>query len=185
MAEPKKKNIFTNIANALSNKDEKAEAEAAAKAAADKAAAAAKASAEKIKADVARAAAAAEAKAAADKAAADKVKAAAAAEEARKEQARASMEAMAKKAEETRKATEEKLAAMAAKPKFIAEHKVKDGETLSHLSLKYYGSAARPFWMLIYEANKETIGANPSIIRTGMDLNIPELPQELKDELKK
>ena len=78
-------------------------------------------------------------------------------------------------AEEARKRAEE-----AAKPKFIAEHKVSPDETLSHLALKYYGHATPEYYMLIYEANKETIGGNPNIVRIGTVLNIPELPEELK-----
>lgn len=61
-------------------------------------------------------------------------------------------------------------------PKNIAHHKVVAGDTLSGIALKYYGSAAKEKWMAIYEANKETIGDNPSLIRVGQKLNIPELP---------
>ena len=68
----------------------------------------------------------------------------------------------------------------AAKPKFVAEHTLKSDETLSHLSLKYYGSATKPYWMLIYEANKATIGDNPNKVRPGTVLNIPALPEEMK-----
>lgn len=64
-----------------------------------------------------------------------------------------------------------------ATPKYMAEHKVEAGETLSAISLKYYKSAVRDKWMIIYEANKETIGDNPGMIRPGMVLKIPELPK--------
>jgi nucleoid-associated protein YgaU len=57
--------------------------------------------------------------------------------------------------------------------KYIAQHKVVAGETLSHIALKYYGSAIKEKWMLIYEANKDTIGDNPNLIKPGMVLNIP------------
>ena len=59
---------------------------------------------------------------------------------------------------------------------FIAQHTVASGETLSHIALKYYGSAVREAWMHIYEANKALIGPNPGIIRPGMVLNIPPKP---------
>ncbi|GAB4523019.1 MAG: hypothetical protein Fur0018_05480 [Anaerolineales bacterium] len=59
---------------------------------------------------------------------------------------------------------------------FIAEHTVAEGETLSHLALKYYGSAVKDKWIAIYEANKDTIGDNPNRIRVGMVLKIPQLP---------
>jgi nucleoid-associated protein YgaU len=62
-----------------------------------------------------------------------------------------------------------------AAPKYIAEHKVVAGDTMSGLALKYYGSAVRDKWMQIYEANKELIGDNPAFIKVGQTLNIPEL----------
>ena len=60
-------------------------------------------------------------------------------------------------------------------PAILAEHTVASGDTLSGLAAKYYGSAARENWMAIYEANKDEIGDNPSLIRVGQVLQIPEL----------
>jgi hypothetical protein len=65
-------------------------------------------------------------------------------------------------------------------PKFIAEHTLEGDETLSHLATKYYGHAAKPYWMLIYEANKGTIGDDPNRVRRGMKINIPVLPPDFK-----
>jgi nucleoid-associated protein YgaU len=62
--------------------------------------------------------------------------------------------------------------------KYIAEHTVTAGETLGDISLKYYGSAVKDKWMMIYEANKAVIGDNPNKIRPGQVLKIPELPKE-------
>lgn len=62
-------------------------------------------------------------------------------------------------------------------PKYIAEHTVGGGETLSHIALKYYGSAAKEKWMKIYEANKGVIGDDPNKVRAGQVLKIPELPK--------
>lgn len=62
-----------------------------------------------------------------------------------------------------------------AMPKIKAEHTVEEGETLSDLALKYYGSAVKEKWMVIYEANKAVIGDNPNIIVPGQVLKIPEL----------
>jgi nucleoid-associated protein YgaU len=59
--------------------------------------------------------------------------------------------------------------------KVKAEHTVAEGETLSDLALKYYGSADKDKWMAIYEANKGVIGDNPNIIVPGQVLKIPEL----------
>ena len=50
------------------------------------------------------------------------------------------------------------------------------GDTLSGIALKYYGSAARDKWMLIYEENKGIIGDNPNLIRPGQVFKIPNLP---------
>jgi nucleoid-associated protein YgaU len=59
-------------------------------------------------------------------------------------------------------------------PRYMAQHTVAAGETLSHIALKYYGSAAKEQWMRIYEANREVIGDDPNKIRVGQVLNIPE-----------
>lgn len=68
----------------------------------------------------------------------------------------------------------------AAKKMIITEHTLKADETLSHLALKYYGSAYEPYWRVIYEANKDQIGDNPARVRPGMVIKIPVLPEELK-----
>ena len=95
-----------------------------------------------------------------------------------------------RKAREVAKANEKAKAAAAAKPKaaaapkaksvgksrfteFIAEHKVVSGDNLSFISEKYYNTQAN--WRLIYEANEEVIGDNPSLIRVGQVLKIPKL----------
>ena len=39
--------------------------------------------------------------------------------------------------------------------KIMAEHKVKEGDTLGALALQYYGSATKDYWMVIYEMNKK------------------------------
>jgi nucleoid-associated protein YgaU len=59
--------------------------------------------------------------------------------------------------------------------KVKAEHTVVEGETLSNLAQKYYGSADKDKWMAIYEANKGVIGDDPNIIVPGQVLKIPEL----------
>lgn len=58
-----------------------------------------------------------------------------------------------------------------APPAEPTEHTVVSGDNLSLIAKKYYGDANR--WQEIYEANKTTIGANPSAIRVGMVLKIP------------
>jgi nucleoid-associated protein YgaU len=68
----------------------------------------------------------------------------------------------------------------AAAPKVIAHHRVTGDETLSHLSLKYYGHTTEPYWRLIYEFNKEKIGSDYKNIYDGLVLDIPELPAALK-----
>ncbi|MDD5466571.1 MAG: LysM peptidoglycan-binding domain-containing protein [Anaerolineales bacterium] len=84
-----------------------------------------------------------------------------------------------RQAKEKMLAAEARLDAMQA-PKFIAEHTLKADESLSHLALKYYKHATKPYWMVIYEANKAVIGDNPNKVRVGTVLKIPELPANLK-----
>jgi nucleoid-associated protein YgaU len=64
---------------------------------------------------------------------------------------------------------------MSEQQKIKAEHTVKEGETLSHVAMKYYGSAVKDKWMVIYNANKAVIGDNPNVIVPGQVLKIPEL----------
>ena len=56
---------------------------------------------------------------------------------------------------------------------YLAEHTVVAGDNLSYISKQYYGTADK--YMKIYEANKEVIGSNPSVIRAGQVLKIPRL----------
>jgi nucleoid-associated protein YgaU len=60
--------------------------------------------------------------------------------------------------------------------KFVAEHTVEEGDTLSGIALKYYGSATKDMWMVIYNANKSVIGDDPNLIKPGQVLKIPEKP---------
>ena len=60
--------------------------------------------------------------------------------------------------------------------KFIAEHTVEEGDTLSGIALKYYSSASKDMWMMIYNANKTVIGDDPNLIKPGQVLKIPEKP---------
>ena len=83
------------------------------------------------------------------------------------------------KYEQMRQAFEARQKTLAAN-QFIASHTVEAGETLSHIALEYYGSAAKSHYMVIYEANKDMIGDNPNLIVEGTTLKIPELPEELK-----
>ncbi len=79
---------------------------------------------------------------------------------------RKAMEARKRRLEELRKQAEQKIKAV---------HTVAEGETLSGISLKYYGSAVKEKYMIIYEANKDVIGDDPNLIVTGQVLKIPEL----------
>lgn len=60
----------------------------------------------------------------------------------------------------------------------LSEHTVTPGETLSQIALKYYGSAVKEKWMLIYEANRQVIGDDPNRIRPGQVLKIPKPSEE-------
>lgn len=67
-----------------------------------------------------------------------------------------------------------KEAAPATKPtEAQTEHVVKPGDTLSALAAQYYGDGGEASWQPIYQANREVIGDNPSVIKPGQKLIIP------------
>jgi nucleoid-associated protein YgaU len=166
--EPKKKGLFEKAIDLVSNRDEKATAAEAAK-----------------KLEEAKKAAI-DAQLAAVKLAQEKSAALKQAEDARAVAAQATANvqmAERQKYEQAQKELRDKAAEaarLAAIPKIIAEHTIAGDETLSHVALKHYGNATRPYWMVIYEFNKAVIGANPNVVRPGMVLKVPELPAELK-----
>ena len=57
---------------------------------------------------------------------------------------------------------------------WLAEHKVRAGETLSSIAKHYYQSPR--LWPTIYYANQRLIGANPNYINQGWILKIPRQP---------
>ncbi|MGB4596166.1 MAG: hypothetical protein WBI14_09725 [Anaerolineaceae bacterium] len=189
MAEEKKKNIFDQIGNLFTNKDELAKAEEARKQAAEDAEQQQKilkAAAEKENAQLAEArkAAAEEAEKQLDAVQAEVAKKAAevkAAAEAKAEEVKAAAEAKADELAAAMNAEAEKVAEKVGfvRAAVIATHTVGANETLSHIALHYYGHATPPYYKVIYEFNKEVIGDNMNIIRAGQVLEIPQLPQEL------
>jgi len=69
-----------------------------------------------------------------------------------------------------------------AKPKLITVHTVEsDEQSLSHVALKYYKHATPPYWKYLLEHNKEVLKGSERNIYKGLKLEIPELPEELKD----
>jgi nucleoid-associated protein YgaU len=62
----------------------------------------------------------------------------------------------------------------------IKVHTLGKKETWTHLAAKYYGNTTEPYWRHIYEFNKEMVGDNYKRIWGGMEIKIPELPDELK-----
>ncbi|MEA4811902.1 MAG: LysM peptidoglycan-binding domain-containing protein [Anaerolineaceae bacterium] len=62
---------------------------------------------------------------------------------------------------------------------FQATHVVGFKDTLSGIAHHYYGMASEPYYRLIYEANRETIGENMNLLRAGQILKIPKLPESL------
>lgn len=190
----KKKGILDSLIDAVTDRDEKA-AEAAAKAEfeAKKAAEAeaARKHIESVKAEAAaakKAAADAAAKKAADaaaaKTAADAAAKKAAEEKAQQERIKATVAASQARLEQQKAAAA--AAAEAEKARFITmDHKVGYDDTLSGMSLHYYGTAVRDYWWLIYEANKDVIGDDYKKMRPGMVLKIPKLSDEQKADIKK
>lgn len=88
----------------------------------------------------------------------------------RKVQARRdAIEERKEKAEELKKST------------LIGTHTVAPGETLSHIALKYYKHATPPYWKYLLEHNNELLKGNERSLQAGMDIEIPELPEDLKD----
>lgn len=74
------------------------------------------------------------------------------------------------------KTIEQRKSAMGQKTAvFITYHIVQAGETLADIALRYYGSATRDKWMLIYELNKQEIGNDPAFTQPGQRLQIPAL----------
>jgi ABC-type amino acid transport substrate-binding protein len=51
---------------------------------------------------------------------------------------------------------------------------VQPGDTLSKIAGKMWGDVSPGSWRRLYEANKDVIGDNPSLITVGMTLTIPE-----------
>jgi nucleoid-associated protein YgaU len=75
------------------------------------------------------------------------------------------------------KARRMKLAAKPAEQEYIGEYTVVAGDSMGAIAAKYYGSAVEEKWMAIYEANKELIGDNPTLIHPGQTLKIPKLSE--------
>lgn len=146
-----KKTLLDKAIDAVSNRDEKAAAAAAVAA--------------KAKAEADKKTAAMRAKLAADKAKAEM-------------NAKTAARAAEHKALVEKAATEKAAAEKAAK---LQKHVVKEGETWTHIALKYYGRSIEPFWRLIYEANKGLVGDDYRRLRPGMEIVIPELTEELKN----
>ena len=186
--EKDKKGIFSQAIDAISSRDEKEELEAMQqqleeimKQLEEAQKAAAQAQSEAAKAKARAASASSQTKAEAEKSIAEAERRAAEAE-ARAKQLQDQIERQ-KRIEERRLDFERRMQQKeAAGPKIIAEHTLTSKETLSHLSLHYYGHATKPYWMVIYEANKDVIGDNPNRVRPGLVIKIPELPDELKDK---
>jgi len=179
----KKKSLLDAAIDALTDRDEKAAAEAARKEAEEKAAAeaarlkaeaAAKAAEEKAKAEEMAARKAADAKAAAEKFEAERKAAAEKAAAEKKAEEQKAAQEMARKYAEAAEAR--KQAAQ------VIKHVWGPEDTYASLAFKHYGSIKEPYWRLIYENNKAIIGDHPNAIREGLEIEIPPLPEELKDK---
>jgi len=58
-------------------------------------------------------------------------------------------------------------------PPLSARYVVHQGDTLSRIAERVYGEGSPQAWKRIYDANKAAIGADPSRLRMGMQLAIP------------
>lgn len=61
---------------------------------------------------------------------------------------------------------------------FLATEKINPGSRLAWLAYRYYGH--KELWVFIYEANQDHL-TNPSAIRIGTPIKIPNLSNELRD----
>lgn len=57
--------------------------------------------------------------------------------------------------------------------RYLAEHTVVSGDSLSAIAKRYYGSGDQAHWMLIYNENRNVIGPDPARIQVGQKLLIP------------
>lgn len=71
------------------------------------------------------------------------------------------------------KGTPRRTATASGAEELLAEHKVRRGETLSHIAKHYYHSAHH--WPAIYHANRQLIGPDPNYLQSGWILKIPHL----------
>ena len=53
----------------------------------------------------------------------------------------------------------------------MARVRIEPGQRLTLIAEQYYGN--KVFWVYIYEHNKDQIGGNPNILRTGMEILVP------------
>lgn len=59
-------------------------------------------------------------------------------------------------------------------PQAVQRHTIRPGESLSSISVRYYGTATH--WRVIFNANRSSIGPDPNAIRAGMNIVIPSVP---------
>lgn len=53
------------------------------------------------------------------------------------------------------------------------QYTVKQGDTLSGVSLHFYGNGTEEYWRKIYDANRQVIGDDPNLIKPGERLTVP------------
>ena len=54
------------------------------------------------------------------------------------------------------------------------QYVVQQGDTLNRIARRVYGDVSPQAWKRIYDANKAVIGADPSQLRMGIRLTMPE-----------
>jgi ABC-type amino acid transport substrate-binding protein/phage tail protein X len=83
-------------------------------------------------------------------------------------------EAVAEAAEPTASSAPAGVEPSARAAKAADKYVVQPGDTLSKIARKYYGEAWATSWQRIYEANRDVIGNDPSRLKIGMALDIPQ-----------
>ncbi|MEQ9459841.1 MAG: LysM domain-containing protein [Phycisphaeraceae bacterium] len=65
-------------------------------------------------------------------------------------------------------------------PRAVQRHTIRPGESLSSISVRYYGTATH--WRVIFNANRSSIGPDPNAVRAGMSIVIPSVPVRERDD---
>jgi nucleoid-associated protein YgaU len=58
------------------------------------------------------------------------------------------------------------------------QYRIQNGDTLSSIALNFYGHGDEDHWRPIYEANRDTIGDDPNVLKPDETITIPRLDDD-------